>query len=90
MVSTAMNGRRSSAEIVYDILRVCDNGGVNKTAIMYRSNLSYTLLKKYVSSLSSQELIERTMEGRFRITSKGQETLSQMGILMGTLRGLRA
>jgi predicted transcriptional regulator len=39
---------------------VSDNGGVNKTAIMYRSNLSYTLLKKYVSSLSSQDLIERT------------------------------
>ncbi|MDA1349250.1 MAG: hypothetical protein O3A47_10385 [Chloroflexi bacterium] len=40
MSKSVMNARRSAIDIVHDILKVCDKGSINKTAIMYQSNLS--------------------------------------------------
>ena len=39
MATALMGGRQSAVEIVHEILSLCKNGGLNKTAIMYRSNL---------------------------------------------------
>ena len=86
MVSTVMGQRRSAIEIVRDILSLCNGGEVNKTTIMYRSNLSYQQLGKYLSLLSGQGLIDRNETGRFHITKHGQKTLRQASSLIKTLR----
>lgn len=70
-------GRRSAIDIVHDVLNVCDESDVNKTAIMYRCNLSYYQLKQYIALLSDREMIVRNDGGRFTITSKGQRTLQK-------------
>ena len=89
MTNAVLGGRRSAIEIVHEILSVCDNGGVNKTAIMYRSNLSYDQLRRYLSLLSGQHLIERNEAGRFETTPSGEETMKQVSTVLGTLQELR-
>jgi predicted transcriptional regulator len=89
MATSLMGGCRSAVEIVHEILSLCANGGINKTAIMYRSNLSYDQLRKYLGMLSEEELIARDETGRFQITSGGQKTLNRMANAVKTLRELR-
>ena len=89
MPSSIMTGRRSSIEIVNEILSVCDSGSVNKTAIMYRSNLSYEQLQRYLSILSARELIEKNSGGQFQTTAKGQKTLKKVSRAIRSLRNLR-
>ena len=76
----------SAIEIVHDILSVCDNGGCNKTAIMYRSNLSYAQLRRYLSLLSTQQLIDKNDVGHFQVTPRGRKTMSQMASVMRSLQ----
>ena len=90
MVRVITGGRRSAVEIVQEILTVCDNGGVNKTAIMYKSNLSYDQLCRYLALLSEQDLIRKNDEGRFQITPSGQNTLRQMSSVLRALLGAGA
>ena len=89
MYKSLLNGRRSAIDIVYDILTVCDNGGINKTAIMYRSNLSYDQLKKYLDLLAGQGMIDRNDFGDFQITGHGQKTLAKVLRVRESLRVLR-
>ena len=66
--------RRSKMEIYLDILRVTSDGNSKPTHIMYRANLSWERLKKYLLFLASQDLItstERTEGTRYEITEKG-------------------
>jgi len=86
MPSQVTGGRRSAIEIVHEILSVCDNGGCNKTAIMYRSNLSYEQLRRYLSLLSTQQLIDRNDVGHFQVTPRGRKTMRQMATVMRSLR----
>ena len=72
-----LNGRRSAIDIVHDVLNVCDEGEVNKTAIMYRCNLSYYQLEQYIALLSERDMIVRNDGGRFHITSRGHRTLQK-------------
>lgn len=65
MATPMLGNRRSSMEIVYQVLSLCGNGGAGKTAIMYRGNLSYTQLQKYPSVLSAQHLIEKDPEAKY-------------------------
>ena len=82
MATSVLSSRRSNLEIVYDILALCDNGGVGKTAVMYGANLSYTMLQKYLSSLSSQYLIQMDLASKFRTTPRGQQLLRDIrGVL---------
>jgi predicted transcriptional regulator len=85
MATSVLGSRRSNLEIVYDILALCDNGGVGKTAIMYGANLSYTMLRKYLSSLSSSHLIQMDSAGKLRTTPQGQQLL---GEIQGVLRAI--
>ena len=86
MARAILGSRRSTMEIVQEILSVCDNGRAKKTAIMCRSSLSYDQLRRYLSLLSQQDLVRRNEEGRFQVTPTGQRTLRQMS---GVLRALR-
>ena len=79
----------SSIDILHDILKLCDNGGVKKTAIMYRGNLSYDQLRRYLSALCDEALITRTDIGKYQITSEGQNTLQRISTPIKTLRDVR-
>ena len=85
MPNPITGGRRSSIEIVREILAVCDSDGVNKTTIMYRSNLSYDQLRRYLSMLSDQDLIFKNDNGQFGITPRGQRMLKQVSSVLKAL-----
>ena len=42
--------KRSRFEIIMDILKIC-MGGARKTEIVYRGNLNFKMLKKYLAEL---------------------------------------
>ena len=88
MAKTLMGNRRSSIEIGLEILSVCAKGRVNKTAIMYRNNLSYTPLQRYLSLLLAQNLISRDDIGHYQLTSDGQIIMRRVENVVRTLRDL--
>jgi predicted transcriptional regulator len=78
---------RSRTEITASILESA-NGGVTKTKIMYKSFLSYTQLKEYLSVLIENNLIEG-LEGTqtYKTTEKGLKFLkmyNEIGELLKT------
>ena len=62
--------RRSRIDIVVDILGVTKNG-VNKTAIVYRTNINFTLAEKYIELLEKQGFLENNSE-KYITTDKGK------------------
>ena len=93
MVTTVRGSRRTAMEIVHSILSGCDtgcdNGGVNKTAIMDGNSLSYNQLDRYLSVLSDLHLIGRNQAGNFQITRMGRETLARVSNAVETLGDIR-
>ena len=78
---------RSRTEITASILESA-NGGVTKTKIMYKSFLSYTQLKEYLSVLIENNLLEY-LEGTqsYKTTEKGLNFLkmyNEIGELLKT------
>ncbi|CAG1005050.1 hypothetical protein METP3_03679 [Methanosarcinales archaeon] len=67
--------RRSRIDIVVKILDVAKNG-VNKTAIVYRSNINFTLAGKYLNLLEKQELLENKSD-KYITTDKGKVFLQK-------------
>jgi predicted transcriptional regulator len=70
--------RRSQMEIYIDILKAVVDGKRRPTHIMYRANLSWTRLKKYLDFLMGQALLEETLDDGatiFSITPKGKDVL---------------
>ena len=62
--------RRSRIDIVVDVLDVAKNG-VNKTAIVYRTNLNFRLADKYIELLEKQGLLENKLN-KYITTDKGR------------------
>ena len=56
--------RRSRIDIVVDVLEVTKNG-VNKTAIVYKTNLNFKLADKYLLHLEKQGLLEKKLDKYF-------------------------
>jgi predicted transcriptional regulator len=78
-----MERRRSSVEVIADILRL---GQAGKTEIMYSANMSYFQLQKYLNYLLKLELIDKVMVGNpsvtYRVTEKGLALLKSIeGVL---------
>jgi predicted transcriptional regulator len=73
-------GRRHKMEIVAEILRNA-KGGVQKTQLVYLTNINFTLLKKYQSILVEKGLVEST-NGQICTTEAGIEFLSKYEDLM--------
>ncbi len=73
-------GRRHRMEIVADILRNA-TGGIQKTQLVYLTNINFTLLKKYQSILAEKGLIEST-NGQIYSTEAGIEFLRKYEELM--------
>jgi predicted transcriptional regulator len=67
---------RSKHEIIYDMLSLCDFHPMIKTDLMYKSNLSFFQVQRYIKILTHRNLVTaNTAEGRRRyfITDKGRE-----------------
>lgn len=82
-------GRRSSIEVIADMLRL---GEAGKTEIMYSANMSYFQLKKYLKFLLERGLITEVTLGNpsvtYRVTQAGLKVLRNIDDLLDTL-GLR-
>lgn len=76
-----MNARRSKARVIVDILLAIQREGKAKpTHILYKANLSHKLLTSHLNELLSKECIEKIEEKNnvfYRITPKGNETISE-------------
>jgi predicted transcriptional regulator len=51
---------RSRLSIIYHILWICHETQVSQTQLMYKANLSYFQLKKYVNTLLIKGLLHET------------------------------
>ncbi len=62
--------RRSRIDIIIDVLEVA-NMGVNKTAVVYKTNLNFKLAEKYLGLLQKQGLVENNIN-KYKTTEKGR------------------
>jgi len=72
--------RRSHMEIMATILLLCRNGPIQKTPIMYRCNLSFKQLQKYLKFLIRTGFLEvKNVNGKdfYQTTEKGQNFLKE-------------
>jgi predicted transcriptional regulator len=65
--------KRSRYEIIRDVLNQCETDS-RKTWVMYRANLSYELVEKYLEDLEKLGLVE-SKDGLYHITDKGRQVL---------------
>ena len=78
LVGIFMGKYRSRFDIIADILEAASESGLKKTNIMFRANLSYKLLCRYLNDLLEAEFLVNTKEGSFsvfRVTDKGKKFL---------------
>jgi predicted transcriptional regulator len=68
--------RRTEIEIVVAILEVAGEP-INKTAIVYKTNINFKIAKKYLDTLQANGLIEKKPENKYRITDKGKSYLQK-------------
>ena len=68
---------------------MCGKGGTNKTAIMYRGNLSYEQLQRYLMLLCNHALLEKNQVNQFQTTAKGMGFLEQAEGVMNFLMQLQ-
>jgi len=70
--------RRSSIEIIADMLKVGESGA-GKTRLMYNANLSYSQIQKYLGFLLSHGFIDRIEVGNpsvtYQVTESGLKLL---------------
>ena len=82
-----MERRRSSVEIIADILRL---GQAGKTEIMYSANMSYFQLQKYLNYLLNLELIDKVQVSNpsvtYRVTEKGLQLLTSIEEVLEVLQ----
>ncbi len=81
-----MNKKRSKLEIIRDILNVIKNrnGKIKPTHILYKSNLSYSMMEEYLNELIEKEfIIEMKKENNktYSITEKGSTYLQKYKLI---------
>lgn len=81
-----LDRRRSSIEIIADMLRL---GEAGKTEIMYSVNMSYFQLQKYLNFMIERELVDKVKLGNpsvtYRVTKKGLNLLRHIDEILDTL-----
>ena len=81
-----MQHRRSSIEVIADILRL---GEAGKTEIMYSANMSFRQLQKYLGFMLELELINKVEVGNpivtYRVTKKGLRLLRNIDSILDVL-----
>ena len=87
-----LNGpRRSKLEVKIDIMQAIANGSGRPTHIMYRSNLSWAVMRNVMKVLEQQGLVvSREVEGRrnFILTEKGTRVLQTYHSVKSQLESL--
>ena len=89
MPSPISGVRRSNIEIVQDILMFCDKGGARKTAMMHRCGLNHGQLRRYLSFLSDEGLLENDGSGHFETTPDGRKARRLLSRASKAVQGLR-
>jgi predicted transcriptional regulator len=76
-----MGRRRGEVQILIDILGIALKG-VKFTHLMYKANLSYSTLRRYLSSMSKRGLIIKVCNNDgsmvYRATEKGKRVLDRL------------
>jgi len=85
MFKPLIGGRRSTIEILFEILSACRDQGINKTAIMYRCSLSYDQLVRYLSFMQTQGLLVRNDTGQFNLTPRGESAFDHVAGVLAIL-----
>jgi predicted transcriptional regulator len=78
---------RGKIQIMADIVDLC-KGGIRKTHIMYKGNLSYEQINRYLYELLKKELIIQNLDDgvlTYRATEKGRSFLQYYNLMLGTL-----
>lgn len=87
---------RSRLSIIYQILSICNDDQVSQTKLMYKANLSYFQLKKYVKTLIGKSLLQEVVHAgkkSYYCTTRGRqfiEAFRELTILLGNSRHLTA
>ena len=77
--------RRTSLDVYVDILEAAERGA-KKTRLVYRANLNFEIIKKYIASLlDSGLLIINEEDGMYYTTEKGLRFASKYKDLMEPL-----
>jgi len=72
-----------------DIVDLC-KAGIRKTHIMYKGNLSYEQINRYLYELLEKELIIQNLDDgvlTYRATEKGRSFLQYYNLMLGSLDG---
>lgn len=73
--------RRGEAQILMDVLTICMNGE-KLTHLMYKANLSYSTLRRYLLAMTDQGLISKASTGSgsrvYHTTQKGRMILNEL------------
>jgi predicted transcriptional regulator len=70
--------RRDKLKVIIGILEICDGESINKTTVVYQSNLNFKTAGVYLNMLKNEGLVEVTKPGpreKYRTTKKGREIL---------------
>ena len=81
-----MDKKRTKLEVIRDILEVikAKSGKIKPTHILYKCNLSYSMMEFYIEDLVSKELIReiKLKKGKsYEITDKGISYLSKYNVI---------
>ncbi len=69
---------RGKLQIIADILSVVRDGA-RKTHVMYQANLSFSLLKRYLSEVLEAGLVCVDNEDQYKLTARGRRFLVKFG-----------
>jgi len=78
---------RGKIQIMAEIVDLC-KAGIRKTHIMYKGNLSYEQINRYLYELLEKELIIQNLDDgvlTYRATEKGRLFLQYYNLMLGTL-----
>jgi predicted transcriptional regulator len=70
--------RRDKLRVIIGILEICDGDNINKTKIVYQSNINFKIASMYLDMLINEELVKVINPGpreKYRTTEKGKEIL---------------
>ncbi len=80
-IGQSPSDRRSRLETFSDILRAVGSGAQKQTHIMYKANLSWSVVQEYIATLESQGLVEQAVEDNkrvYRLSQSGFDFLNRM------------
>jgi predicted transcriptional regulator len=81
------DNNRGKIQIMADIVDLC-KAGIRKTHIMYKGNLSYEQINRYLYELLEKELIIQNLDDgvlTYRATEKGRSFLQYYNLMLGIL-----